>query len=106
MMWFWYIICCSRAGKGRAAMPVAPEAIAAAVALEAGTILLLRLLPLLAWGTGRDRVLAAARDSSHKSGASPPPGWMRAPWPGVIGVLGTVRGPERAGEAKGEASMS
>lgn len=33
MMWFWYIICCSRAGKGRAAMPVAPKAIAAAVAL-------------------------------------------------------------------------
>ena len=59
----WYIICCSSAGNGRGA------AIPAEVPLASGTTTrLLRLLMLEPPPTGRERVLTAAIDSSHKSG--------------------------------------
>lgn len=69
IIWLGYIICCSSGAYGRAAMPaVPPAAIAAVVALEAGTTRLLRWLRLLpeGVGNGRGRVLAADMDSSKR----------------------------------------
>lgn len=114
MIWFWYIICCSSGGNGRTAMPVTPVAIAVVVALDAGTmrLFLLLLLPPARVATGRERVLAAAIDSSHRSGLSGPEDGTTRPDDAteVAGEPGSVvwleRNPVRPGVLNGDPSMS
>ena len=116
--WCWYSTCCSRFGKGRAAIPPAlpaallpAEPVLGAIAPFIGTMRLLRELVLRdeLLATGRGRVLVPPGESAASPQTSEVLTSSTLPGEGVIrpvGVLAIEREAGRDGEPAGVGSMS